>query len=130
MAAADQPAAGRPARPNGSNGQANVFRIHSRLQSHDAAELEIAAEQIADEVGLVFHHMKRAVLDSIRQWNRSAHPDAAFLGGRHLVANTLAGDLALELGERKKHVEREASHAGRRVERLGHRYEGDTVLIE
>jgi hypothetical protein len=36
----------------------------------------------------------------------AAHPHALFLRRGDLVANALAGDLALELGEREQHVER------------------------
>jgi hypothetical protein len=34
-----------------------------------------------------------------------------------LVADALGGDLALDLGKRQEHVEREPPHAGGRVER-------------
>src|SRR5829696_6927707 len=47
-----------------------------------------------------------------------------------LVADALAGDLALELCKRQQHVEREPPHAARRVERLGDGYERDALGIE
>jgi hypothetical protein len=37
-----------------------------------------------------------------------------------LVPNPLSRDLSLELGEGQKHVEGQATHAGRGIERLGH----------
>ena len=48
-----------------------------------------------------------------------AHPHALGLRGSDLVADALAGDLALELRERQQHVERQPAHAGGGVERLG-----------
>ena len=47
-----------------------------------------------------------------------------------LVPDPLAGDLPLELGEGQQHIEGQPSHAGRGVERLGHRDEGDAMGIE
>ena len=38
-------------------------------------------------------------ITSIAERHRAAHPHALLLGGRDLVADALAGDLALELGE-------------------------------
>jgi len=40
------------------------------------------------------------------------------------------GNLALELGEREQHVERQAPHGGRRIELLRHRHKGCIVRIE
>ncbi len=45
------------------------------------------------------------------------------------AAVALAGDLALELGEGQQHVQGQPSHAGGRVEGLGHRDEGDAVRL-
>ena len=44
-------------------------------------------------------HDQFAVLDVIAERHVAAHPHALFLRGRDLVADALAGDLALELGE-------------------------------
>ena len=73
---------------------------------------------------------RNAVFDPVAERNRSAHPDALPFRGGDLVADTLAGDLALELGERQQHVEGQSPHAGGRVEGLGHRDEGDAVRVE
>ena len=51
------------------------------------------------KLGLIFDDMEGAVFDPVAQRNRSAHPDALPLRGGDLVADSLAGDLALELGE-------------------------------
>src|SRR5215207_4233292 len=60
----------------------------------------------------------------------AAHPEALALGGRDLVADALARDLALELGEGEKDVQGEPAHAARGVEGLGDRDEGDAVRVE
>ena len=52
------------------------------------------------------------------------------LGGRNLVADALADDLALELGEREQHIEREPAHAARGIERLRDRDERHRMLVE
>ena len=78
-----------------------------------------------DELGLVFVDMEGAVFDPVAERNRSAHPDALSFRGGDLVADFLAGDLALELGEGQQHVEGKSPHAGGRVEGLGHRDKGD-----
>ena len=41
-----------------------------------------------------------------------------------------AGDLALELGKRKQHVQGQTAHRGRGIELLGHRDEGDAMGVE
>jgi hypothetical protein len=46
------------------------------------------------------------------------------------VADALAGNFALELGERKQHVERQTPHAGGGVESLGHRDERHVMFVE
>ena len=79
----------------------------------------------------VFRYNNKFLVDArVAERNHAADPDALLLGGRDLVADALAGDLALELGERQQHVERQPPHAGGRVERLGHRDEGDAVGVE
>ena len=40
-----------------------------------------------------------AVVGRVAQWRGAAHPHAACLGGRNLVADTLGGNLALELSK-------------------------------
>ena len=49
---------------------------------------------------------------------------------RDLVADALARDLALELGERQQHVQRQPAHRGGGVELLRDRDERDAVGIE
>jgi hypothetical protein len=49
-----------------------------------------------------------AVLDVVAERHIAAHPHALGLRRGDLVANALAGDLALELGKGEQHVERQA----------------------
>src|SRR5215218_4953992 len=67
---------------------------------------------------------------TLAEWDDAADPNAPALGCGKLVADALACDLALELGEGQQHVEGEPPHAGRGVEGLGHRDERDLVGIE
>jgi hypothetical protein len=60
----------------------------------------------------------------------AAYPHPLLLRSGDLVPDPLARDLPLELGEGQQHIERQPSHAGRGVERLGHRDEGDAMGIE
>ena len=71
-----------------------------------------------------------ALLDVITQRHVAAHPHALGLRGGNLVANALSRDLALELCERKQHVEGQPAHRGRRIERLRHRHERGFVSIQ
>jgi hypothetical protein len=64
------------------------------------------------------------------QWHHTTDPNTLLFRSRNLVADSLAGDLTLKLGKRQKDIEGESSHAGRRVERLGNRYEAHIMMIE
>ena len=112
------------ARPNR---RAKVLGVENYLEAHHAADFEIAAKEGADELGLLFDNVEGAIFDPVAERNRSAHPDALPFRRGDLVADSLARDLALELGEGQEHVEGEPPHAARRVEGLGHRDEGDAV---
>ena len=91
--------------------------------SHTGAELllvddRIPAEDVTDGVGLGPVHHELAILDSLAEWRKTAHPHALLLRCCDLVANPLARDFALELGEREQHVERQPAHRRGRVELL------------
>src|SRR2546430_17195369 len=58
-------------------------------------------------------HDQFAVLDVVTERHVPAHPHALVLRRRDLVADALAGDLSLELGEGEQHVECQAPHGGR-----------------
>ena len=104
MPSADQPASGRLAPAVGSNGQPDVLLVQSSLEPHDAADLEIATKEIADEGGMLLDDMERPIVDPIAERNHAAHPDALLLGGGDLVPDAFAGDFPLELGERQEDV--------------------------
>ena len=79
---------------------------------------------------MILDDVQRPVLDPIAERDHAAHPDALPLRGGDLVADPLAGDLALELGEGEEHVQGQPPHAGGRVEGLGHRDERDAMGVE
>ena len=130
VASRDHAAARRSARSNNSNRQPNVFGIKSGLEPHHAANLKVAPEELANEFRVLLNDVKRAVFDPITEWNCATHPDASLFRGSDFVPDTLARNLALELRERKQHVEGEPSHAGGGVQSLGHRDERDVVFVE
>jgi hypothetical protein len=66
----------------------------------------------------------------VAEGDSAAHPHALASGGRELVADSLAGNLALELGEGEQHVEREAPHGSGSIELLGDGDEGNAVGVE
>ena len=130
MAAADQPAAGALAAPVDAKGQPDVVSVERRFQRDHRVDREIAAKDVAHEIGVFLDDMQRAVLDPIAERDDPAHPEALLLRGGDLVADPLARDLAFELGEGEQHVEGEPAHAGRRVEGLRHRDERDAAGVE
>ena len=71
-----------------------------------------------------------SVVDVIAERRDSAHPQPLALAGGDLVADALAGHLALELGEGQQDVEHQPPHGGGGVELLGDRDEGDPVALE
>ena len=48
---------------------------------------------------MIFDNMQGAIFNAIAERNHPAHPHALFLGRGDLVADPLARDLPLELGE-------------------------------
>ena len=118
MASTDQSAASGLACPVCADGQPEVLLIEDGLEPDDAADLEIALKQVPHEGRVFFDDLERSVLDSIAKRHNAAHPDALLLRSGDLVADPLAGNLALKLGEGQKHVEGQPSHAVRRIERL------------
>ena len=68
-------------------------------QQVEAAKLQIPPEDGPDPLGLLLNHDDLAVLGLISERDHAADPEALALGGRDLVADTLGGDLALELGK-------------------------------
>src|SRR5271163_3904004 len=105
MPPADEPAASSLAGPIRPHRQPDVFLIKNGFEPHDAADLEIAPKEVANEFGVLFDPVQRPVLDPITERNHAAHPDALLLRGGDLVSDPLASDLTLELGEGQEDVQ-------------------------
>ena len=100
------------------------------LEQPHRAERGVAKEDLTHGLSLGLDHDEPVLAHRIAERRDPAHPHPLLLRGSDLVANALAGDLALELGEREKNVEGQTSHRGRGVELLGDRDERHVLLIE
>ncbi len=118
--------AGRQRPDTGSNVPTPQFP----LQRANGSQFKIEIEDQAHDRRLLLVHMEFALAEPIAEGHNPAHPQSLLLRRCDLVANALARDLALELGERQQHVEGQAAHTGRGVERLRHRDEGDAMRVE
>ena len=110
--------------------EADIFPVQRRFEPNDRAKGQVAAEDCPHQFGMLFDDMQRPVLDPEPERDDAAHPEPLLLRRRDLVADALARDLALELGERQQYVQRQPPHAGRGIEGLCHRDERDIVLVE
>src|SRR4029077_715473 len=109
---------------------AETVPVKALLEQAYAAELAVALEDMSDGRGFGFNHNELAVAHLVAERDRTPHPHTLALGGRNLVADALAGYLALELREGEQYVEGQTSHRSRRVELLRYRDEGDLMAIE
>ena len=130
MAPAERTAARRSARAIDADRKPKARSVQLLYETHDAPRFEISPKEGAHDLGMVLDDMQCPVRDPVAQRNHAAHPHPLLLRGGDLVPDPLAGDLPFELGEGQEHVEGQTSHAGRGVERLGHRHEGDLVPVE
>ena len=122
---ADRPAGGQRADPRDDPALAQL--------PHDGdhrAEGAIKLEDNSDDRRFLFVDHQFAIDDLVTERHNTADPHALLLRRGDLVTDALAGDLAFELGEGEQHVERQPPHAGRGVEGLGDRDEGDAVGVE
>src|SRR5208283_3250600 len=94
------------------------------------SEFKIAPKDVAHSRRFRFVDDEFAFLDVVAERRLPAHPHALLFRRGDLVADSLSCDLALELGEGEQHVEREATHAGRRIERLRNRHERYALCVE
>ena len=96
----------------------------------DAAQLQVEGKHLPDHLGLGSVDHQLLVSAVITEGYGAAHPHALPFRGGDLVTDPLAGDLALELGEGKQHVEGQPPHRGGGIELLGDRHERNLVGIE
>src|ERR1019366_9319283 len=94
---------------------AEIILVKVLLEQAYAAELAVALEDMSDGGGFGFNHNELAVTHLVAERDHAPHPHALALGGRNLVADALAGYLALELREREQDIERQAPHRSRGV---------------
>src|SRR6266516_4028796 len=102
---------------------ADYFLIKVDSEFGNTAECQIALKDQPHRFGLSGVDDEFAVLNVIAERDGASHPHALAAGGGELVADALAGDLALKLGKRQQHVEGEPAHRGRGVELLSDRHE-------
>ena len=123
----------QPAAAGGALPGADALLFEPALQRADRAELEVGGKDQPHGRRLVRVHQQRPPAlgrQVVAEGQGAAHPHAARLGGGDLVADALAGDLALELREGEQHVQRQPAHAAGGVERLGDADEADLVPVE
>ena len=94
---------------------------------------QIEAELLEDpphqrRLGVVHHQLPLAHV--VAEGRVAAHPHAPLPRRRHLVANALANDLALELGKAEQDVQRQPPHAGGGIEALCDRNKRHVVRVE
>src|SRR5271168_5385507 len=126
----EQSAPGRAATAIDADRNPNLLRVELLLEAHYASRLEIAPKEGAHDCCMILDDAKGAILDPVAQRDYAAHPYSLLLRSRDLISDPFARNLTLELGEGQQHIEDQPSHAGRGVERLGHRDEGDAMGIE
>ena len=131
----------RPPRQRPATAQAFIRHIRALLaadagrgqrlgQPANRAEFQVAAIDPPHRLRLGRVHHQLALPHIVAQRHDATHPDPLPLGGGDLVADALAGDLALELGEGQQHVQGQASHAGGGVELLGDGDEAGALGVE
>src|SRR5579864_5796793 len=130
MASAERPAAGRPPCPVDPDRKPDILGVEELLEPDDASGLQIPSKDHPYDRSMIFNAMQGAVFDPVAEWDHPAHPYPLLLGGCDLVPDPLAGDLPFELGEGQEDVQGQPAHAGRRIERLGDRDEGDPMGVE
>lgn len=96
----------------------------------DRFELNESRKDPPHQLGFRFVDHERSIFDIVAKRQVAAHPQSARFGGGELVADALSSDLALELRERQKHVERKPTHRRCGVKRLGHSDEGRLGRIQ
>ena len=117
-----------PLRDPGLRGLAFDGKLTDKLRRRTM--LGISAEDAAHQLGFGGIDDQLSLDDVVAEWWHTAHPHAFSLARGNLVADTLAGDLALELREGQQDVECEPPHGGGGIELLCDRDERHPVAIE
>ena len=67
--------------------------------ARERTQRRVTPEDVANRLGFLLHDYQLAILAVVAERRVAAHPHTLFLGRRDLVADALASDLGLELGE-------------------------------
>ena len=54
--------------------ETHVLAVERSFERDDGAELEVAAEYLPHQSGMLLDDVQRPVLDPIAEWNDAAHP--------------------------------------------------------
>ena len=101
----------------------NERDVSQGIAMESSLHFEVAPEDSPHLLGILRYDGDLLVDTGVAERDGAADPNAFFLGRGDLVADPLANDLAFKLGKRQEHVESQAPHAARRVERLSDRDE-------
>jgi hypothetical protein len=88
------------------------------LQKSHTAQLAITSENVLHGFSLGFVDHDAALAYVVAERNKAAHPDSSSLRRSDLVADSLAGYLPFELGERQQYVQRQSPHRSCGIELL------------
>src|SRR6476620_761474 len=94
----------------------DALRFEGGGQSRNGAESQVIGKYLADEVSLLGYDLRLLVDTAVAERDRPADPQPLAFGGRDLVPDPLPDDLAFELREGEKNVQRQPSHARSRIE--------------
>jgi hypothetical protein len=99
-------------------------------QEPNRPKFEVSSDDLPHRFCFFLIHDQATVDYVVTDRYQTAHPHPLLLGGGDLVADSFAGDLTFELGERQQYIQRQPSHRGRSVELLDDRDERYAASIE
>src|SRR5438067_1239839 len=109
---------------------ANTGGVELLLQEAHRTERGVAAKDVLYRPGFARDNEQLVVSALVSERRDAAHPHPLLLRGGDLVADTLAGDLALELRKGQQNIEGQTPHRRRRVELLRDRNKGRASRIK
>src|SRR5271156_495773 len=101
----ESPAADCPPRGKRSLSSDDSLLTQVPLQRRQRSKVEIAPEDQPHRRRFLVIDDQFAVFDLVAEGNHATDPKPLLLGGRDFVADALASDLSLELGQGQQHVE-------------------------